>query len=255
MIAVTGASATARQAVFAPIDGGDRVEAVIDRLSGALSLGLIADGEQLPGESELAAALGVATVTLREALSQLRSLGMIETRRGRGGGSFASRPRSFGEARLRKRLKGLGAHELRDLGDLQVAVGGMAAMRAAERASEQHLRHLTSLHEALGSAKTPSERRALDGRFHVELAAAAQSTRLAMLEISLQTEQGDLLWLSSPYDLEQIDAFQRKVVQDHAAILEAISSGDPHRARLALERHIEDGVERLLDLHFLLNES
>lgn len=255
VIAMAGASAAARQAVFAPLDGGDRVEAVIDRLSGALSLGLIADGEQLPGESELAAALGVATVTLREALSQLRSMGMIETRRGRGGGSFASRPRNLGEARLRKRLKGLGAHELRDLGDLQVAIGGMAAMRAAERADGQHLRHLNALHEALASATTPAERRALDGRFHVELAAAAQSTRLAMLEISLQTEQSELLWLSSPYDAHQVDVFQRKVVEDHAAILKAIQAGNPRHARLALERHIEDGVERLLDLHFLLNES
>lgn len=252
---MTATSAVARQAVFAPLDGGDRVEAVIDRLSGALSLGLIADGEQLPGESELAAALGVATVTLREALSQLRSLGMIETRRGRGGGSFASRTRGLGAARMRKRLKSLGAYELRDLGDLQVAVGGMAAMRAAERADESQLRHLEELYGALENAKDQAERRQFDGRFHVELAAAAQSTRLTMMEIALQAEQAELLWLDSPNGVEHDEAFHLQVVEDHAAILAAIRAGDPYEARLLLERHIEDGVERLLDMHFLLNES
>ena len=252
---MAGTSATAKQAVFAPLDGGDRVEAVIERLTGALSLGLIADGEQLPGESELAAALGVATVTLREALSQLRSQGLIETRRGRGGGSFANMSKGFSESRLRKRLKSLGAHELRDLGDLQLAIGGMAAMRAAQRADEQHLRHLEDLVDALESASTPAERRRADGRFHVELAAAAQSARLAMLEMNVQAEQGDLLWIGSNGDEGSIHQFHQKMVAEHREILDAIKAGDAAGARHALERHVEDGVERLLDLHFLLNED
>jgi DNA-binding FadR family transcriptional regulator len=252
---VTGTSTTARQAVFAPLDGGDRVEAVIDRLAGALAIGLIADGEQLPGESELAASLGVATVTLREALSQLRNLGMIETRRGRGGGSFASRQRNLGESRLRKRLKGLGAHELRDLGDLQLAIGGMAAVRAAQRADSQHVAHLEDLVSALETAESPSERRRADGRFHVELAAAAQSVRLATLEMKLQAESGDFLWIQSLHDQGQQDAFLEKVVKEHRAIVKAVQAGNSKQARTLAERHVEDGVERLLDLHFLLHED
>lgn len=246
---------TARRAVFAPLDGGDRVEAVIDRLSGALAIGLIAGGEQFPGESELAASLGVATVTLREALSELRSVGMIETRRGRGGGSFASRPRSLDEARLRRRLKNLGTHELRDLGDLQLAIGGMAARRAAQRADQQHLQHLSDLVDALESADSPAERRRADGRFHVELAAAAQSVRLAMLEMNVQAEHGDLLWIHSPHDQGRLETFHEKVVSEHRAILDAVRSGNAEQARLTVEHHIEDCVERLLDFHFLLTED
>lgn len=252
---MAGASAAARQAVYAPLDGGDRVEAVINRLSGALSLGLIADGEQLPGESELAVALGVATVTLREALSQLRQQGMIHTRRGRGGGSFAAGPRRLEEARLRRRLKSMGAYELRDLGDLQVAVGGMAAMRAADRADEQHLRHLGELHEAFSHATKEAERSQLDGRFHVELAAAAQSRRLTVIEIGLQSQQNGLLWLRAHNDLEHNDVFHRQVARDHAAVIKAIRAGNGAGARRAIERHIEDGVERLIETRFLLNES
>jgi hypothetical protein len=55
---MTPPSTTARIAVFAPLDSGGRVEAVTERLRGAIALGLIGDGEQLPRESELANALG-----------------------------------------------------------------------------------------------------------------------------------------------------------------------------------------------------
>lgn len=74
-----------RRAVFTPVDTLARVDAVVRRLGDAIDLGLLADGEQLPGESDLAAQLGVSTVTLREALMALRQRGLVTTRRGRGG--------------------------------------------------------------------------------------------------------------------------------------------------------------------------
>ena len=64
-------------AVFAPLDDGAvRSDAVVRRLAGAIALGLIADGEQLPPEAELATSLRVAVVTLREALADLRRRGL-----------------------------------------------------------------------------------------------------------------------------------------------------------------------------------
>src|ERR671928_766719 len=90
----------ARRAVFSPVDNRARVDTVVRRIGDAIELGLLADGEQLPGESELAGQLGVSTVTLREALMALRQRGLVTTRRGRGGGSFVSLPDVPGEERL-----------------------------------------------------------------------------------------------------------------------------------------------------------
>ncbi|MEZ5190030.1 MAG: winged helix-turn-helix domain-containing protein [Schumannella sp.] len=83
-------STSASAVVFAPLDGSGRAELVERRLTDAIVLGLLADGERLPSESDMAKRLGVATVTAREALESLRLKGLVETRRGRDGGSFVT---------------------------------------------------------------------------------------------------------------------------------------------------------------------
>jgi GntR family transcriptional repressor for pyruvate dehydrogenase complex len=84
-----------RDVLFGPLDTPGRTEAVINRLRTAVALGVLADGAQLPSEVDLAAQFNVAPGTLREALSALREEGIVETRRGRGGGSFVRVPESL----------------------------------------------------------------------------------------------------------------------------------------------------------------
>ena len=74
---------TARSTAFIRLRQEGRTDEVARRLMEAIDLGMFAEGQQLPSESELALQLGVATVTLREALVVLRQRGLIETRRGR----------------------------------------------------------------------------------------------------------------------------------------------------------------------------
>ena len=70
-------SGDARRAVFAPLDDGAlRSEAVVRRVGSAIALGLLADGEQLPAETDLATMLNASTVTLRAALDGLREVGL-----------------------------------------------------------------------------------------------------------------------------------------------------------------------------------
>src|SRR5437868_11479285 len=147
-------------AVFAPVDDGSgRVEAVVRRLAEAVALGLIADGDQLPAELDLAASLNVSTVTLRAALAELRDRGLVETRRGRGGGTFVRGPADPSAARLRRRLRDLSTAELRELGDYRGAVAGTAARLAAERASAVDVARLPQVHVGLRAATTVAARR------------------------------------------------------------------------------------------------
>ncbi|PXY30488.1 GntR family transcriptional regulator [Prauserella coralliicola] len=235
--------------MFAPLRDGGRVEVVARRISEAIGLGLIADGEQLPSELELAGALAVSTVTLREALALLRQRGLVETRRGRGGGSFVRAPVDASVERLRTVLRETGVHELREIGDHLLAVTATAARLAAERASDDHIARLADLVDQLEAAETVGERRRADGLFHIEIAAAAQSTRLTRQEIDLQGEIGELLWI--PFG-EAIERDQR--VAQHRALIAAIADGDGDLARRLTEENVELAISRLIEFHLQLTQ-
>ncbi|MFB7600822.1 FadR/GntR family transcriptional regulator [Streptomyces sp. NPDC056160] len=237
----------ARAAVFAPVEGRARVDAVVGRIGDAIELGLLADGEQLPGESELAGRLGVSTVTLREALVALRQQGLVTTRRGRGGGSFVSLPELPGGERLRARLSGWSTEELRDLGDHWSALSGTSARLAAERTAPDDLAHLHRSVEELGSAGGAAARSRVYGRFHVELAAAAQSARLTREQVALQREVGALLCL-----VFDDDAYREEVAERQRGVVRAVQDGAGEAARASAERCVRGAAARLIAVRLAL---
>ncbi|OIJ94878.1 GntR family transcriptional regulator [Streptomyces colonosanans] len=237
----------ARQAVFTPLDTRARVETVVRRLGDAIELGLLADGEQLPRESKLAEQLGVSTVTLREALVTLRLQGLVTTRRGRGGGSFVSLPADPAEERIRARLAGWSTEELRDLGDHWAAVSGVAAQLAAQRTEPDDLQQLRRTLVEFATAEEAAKRSRVYGRFHVELAAAAQSARLTREQVALQTEVGALLCL-----VLGDDAYRKEVADRHHSVAAAVQDGAHDAARGLAERCVEESTARLIALRLAL---
>lgn len=236
-----------RPASFMRLRQEGRTEEVARRLVEMVDLGLYAEGEQLPSESELAMQFGVATVTLRDALAELRERGVIETRRGRNGGSFVCSPQHTSEDALLGQLRQMSALELRDLGDEHVAIAGSAARLAAQRSTSDEQARIAQYLDALASATTRQEQRRADARFHIEIAVAAQSVRLTHAETRLQAEIGEWLWLP-------VDGFPGAAVigQEHRAILEAISAGDSNLAGALAEAHVTRGIKRLINLRLSL---
>src|ERR1700749_1005465 len=132
-------------ALIPPLAAAGRADEVVSRVSHAIQLGLLVDGEQLPPETEFAAQLGVSAMTLREALASLRQRGLVQTRRRPTGGTFLRRAASPPVADLRERLRGMTTSSLRDLIDEEFAVSGAAAKLAAARASGADVRRLYTL--------------------------------------------------------------------------------------------------------------
>jgi DNA-binding FadR family transcriptional regulator len=238
---------TARSTAFIRLRQEGRTDEVARRLVEAIELGLFAEGQQLPSESELALQLGVATVTLREALVVLRQRGLIETRRGRNGGSFVCAPVELPEALLLQRLRDMSGPDLRDLGDEQMAISGTAARLAAQRSSREQQARIAQHIESLKQATTRLARHRADARFHIEVAAAAQSLRLTHAEMRLQSEVGELLWMEAAggCDVSVIE-------QEHRAILEALVNGDAVLAGALAEAHVSRGIKRLMALRLEL---
>jgi DNA-binding FadR family transcriptional regulator len=241
----SSALATVRaRTLFAPLDAGGRAGTVARRLTQAITLGLLLDGERLPAESQLAGQFGVSPVTLREALAML--LGLVETRRRRAGGSFIRAPDDPQAVQVEAALRLLSVHELQDIGDHRAAVAGAAAKLAAQRALDGDIATLREHAGRLQAARSRTERRRADARIHVEIAAAAQSPRLTREEMSLWSEVGDLVWL--PVTDDQV----AEVAAEHARLVDSIAGQDPEQARQAAERHVLAETGRLLDLRLRL---
>ncbi|MFI7543614.1 FadR/GntR family transcriptional regulator [Actinoplanes sp. NPDC049599] len=228
-----------RRAVFAPLTQGGRAAAVTRRLRDAIVLGVLGDGEQLPSEVELAEALGVAPVTARESLQTLRELGLVTTRRGRGGGSFVCAPEHPDVVLVRTRLAELSLVDIRDFGDFYTAIAGAAAALAAERAAGEDLDRLREV--GVRRATDPGGSRRAEAQFHLEVAAATQSARLTQEEMRLQAEFGPLLWLSmgSPQGRARSES-------DHRAIVAAIGRGDRARARALTAGHVGRAIDAVV---------
>lgn len=236
-------TATARL-LFAPDEApGARADVVARRLGQAIRLGLLIDGERLPNETQLAAQMGVATVTLREALSTLRERGLVVTRRGRGGGTFVRAP-----ADAREPLRHFGVHELQELGDQRAAISGAAAKLAAERALDEEVRRLEEQVDRLAEATGAGERRRADTLLTIGIAAAAQSSRLTREEARLRAEIGNLA------GLELGDQEHRTIVKERRALITAIRRRRPERARELAERQVLAETQRLIGLRLAMDE-
>jgi GntR family transcriptional repressor for pyruvate dehydrogenase complex len=227
------------RAVFSPVPVRNAFEVTVERLAQSIRLGVVADGLRLPPERELAETFGVSRETLREAIRALRDAGLLESRRGRGGGTFVvapkpRRPRG-GESR-RRVLRG----SLEDTLDLRRVVEPGAAALAAGRtltaADRASLRRY--LDDATGAP--PQRRRLADSRLHMAIAALGGSASVTALVADVQLRVDELLRAIPvlPANIAHSD-------RQHASIVNAILAGQPVRARSEMEEHL-DGTAALL---------
>lgn len=222
-------------------------QAIADRIANSIALGLLAVGERLPPEIELAQQFGVAVATLRKGLAVLRERGIVVTHRGRSGGSFVVKAPFPTRSESEDQLHSISVVELRDLRDELIAVGAATAGLAAQRAWEGSLGRLENLLPAVASAANAADAASADSRFHIEVAVLAQSRRLLSAELRLQSESTPILWAQQSYAQRGAD-----VEHQHREVLAAIASGNRERAANAMAAHISDDVQRVINLKLSL---
>ncbi|UOQ90414.1 GntR family transcriptional regulator [Agromyces endophyticus] len=230
----------AREAVFAQLADAGRAEQVAQRLTDGIVLGVLDPGERLPSEPELARRFGVALITVREGLGILREAGLVETRRGRDGGSFVVHDDAEHRTIITARLRALAQVELSDMAVYFGAILAGVAERAAERASDADAERLTAWLDA-ADFSTAAAARTNQGGFFLELAVLSQSARLVREQIRLQAEFGPLLLLGLGDDHERLEAsaVNRRIVR-------AVAAGRPGKAREAAGALVESLATYLL---------
>lgn len=223
------------------------VESVITRLRTAIDLGFLGDGEMLPKEALLAKELHVTAFTLREALSQLRAEGLVDTKPGRGGGTFVNHTSTLVREKATNSLRQLSAIALRDLSDWKAMLLGESAELAGGRASPSNLARLTQYQQRIATAEDALSACRAHARFDVELAAVAQSVRLSAAALQVYEEFGWLLALAH----EEQD-YTTQCAQMMSDIIERIESGKPEGAASIARTRTRNSFDSLIRLRLQL---
>lgn len=230
--------------VLHPVRGHHAFEACVERLATAIRLGIYPLGTTLPSERDLALRLGVSRATLREAIAALRQAGLVETRRGRGGGTVVTlKPktpaaRAAGRISTSRRLGWLDALDFR-----RIVEPGAAALAAQRTLTEDQRAQLEQALADVAGARGAARHRQADSRLHLTVAALSGSSRTVEAVTEVQSSLHEML-LAIPVLEANIAHSDRQ----HTRIVRAVLAGQPARARRAMEDHCDDTAALLRGL-------
>jgi DNA-binding FadR family transcriptional regulator len=215
-------------------------EQVAGKLAERIAGGEYGVGDRLPSERDLAAVFGVSRPTVREAVIALELDGLVEVKTGSG-------------VYVTARVPSSGSPGATDIGPFELlearkGVEGEAAALAAQRISDVEIDRLEALvsemeHENDHDVVLSED---ADRRFHMAIAEATQNSAIVAIV--------EMLWdvrKRSPQSvrfLEHVRAHGVKpIINEHAAVLEALRARDPVRARAAMRAHLSNVMDGVLE--------
>jgi GntR family transcriptional repressor for pyruvate dehydrogenase complex len=219
---------------FRPLEQPRAHEYVAEQIRRQIALHLIVVGHALPPERELARMFGVARKTVQEAVRLLVADGLIESRRGRGGGNFV-----LGSADGADSIRHL-LDRIRPQGDLveqaltyRLELEPGVAAWAAEVRHGDDLARITAAADRTDSASTDAKFTEYDTEFHLAIAQATQNRFFVEGVEHLRVLLNDVLAA-----LPGSQLWRERTRVEHAAVVVAIELGDRERARQAMRAHV-----------------
>ena len=213
---------------------------IVEQISRMIRTEELPSGEKLPSERDLSAELGIGRQCLREALSVLEVLGLIEVKKGRG--TFIHEDA----------LSILAAQEwnIEEVGDpfalleARKALEPQVAFLAAKRAHPEDLVEMdeiiVEMMEALNRGEHASSQ---DKRLHVVIARASRNPVFHKLMNEIIANMGKRLWLTLKEKSLQVTGRNERYQEEHIKLVEAIRQGNSRQAEKIMIQHLQ-GIEQ-----------
>lgn len=221
----------AHQLKPSPFDG--LTDRVIEVVKSWVFQGVIAPGERMPPERELAALLKVSRSSLRSALKSLEVMGVLEARQG--SGTYVT---ESAEAILRQPadlLMPLRGVSFAELFEARRAMEVESAASAAIRANAEDIEELQSLINRMHRNRShPSAYFATDVAFHQKIAQVSGNAVFAWFNEMVVKVMSDA-WRQRA----QLGDRTRSTFAEHEAIFVAIKGHDARAAREAMWLHLD----------------
>lgn len=214
---------------------------VADALSAEIRTGRLAVGAKLPTEAALVAQFSVSRTVVREAVSRLKSLGLVDSRQGSGvyvkDAGFS--PLNFDAKSTVSRQAVIQMVEVRRA--LEAEVAGLAAQRRTQADIKRIGKAIALLDRAVQAGGDGVDE---DVNYHRVIAEAARNPFLiGTLEYLRQFLHGATR-VTRANEARRAD-FARQVRAEHDKIFHAIEAGDAAAARKAAARHMDNAIGRI----------
>lgn len=213
-----------------PSSRGSATE-IAARLRTEIELGEIRPNDRLPAERELAGRFGISRGTVRKAIEQLASEGMVYTRKG--SGTFVSLVAS---ADIRSSFQLARPLELMDARfAFEPHICRLAVLNAVGTDFDKLDELLTGMEQHAENAEEFAE---LDALFHIKLAESTRNSLLVWIAEQVTLVRGQHQW-TRMRDL----TLEPKIISvynaQHRGIVDAIKLREPEVAANAMKDHLE----------------
>lgn len=211
-----------------------RATQIVAEVREALFEKRLSPGDFLGTEKDLAARFGASRIVARDALRSLEALGIVEIRRGKGGGARIAQgnPRLFAEAlAVQLELTGVAVAEIMDA---QRAVETLAAELAAQNATAADVARLRQLLAEAEAATGDLDRfTRLSRDFHLAVADASHNRVLAVQLVSLE----HVSWPRR--NVTATARLARHILEIHTRLADLIELRDAAAARALMDDHVK----------------
>jgi DNA-binding FadR family transcriptional regulator len=224
--------------VFEPVRTRHTFEEAAEQIAEKVRSGLLRQGDKLPSERDLAVQMQISRPTLREAARVLVDAGVVEVRRGPGGGMFVRSdvvPLELVRERSSVRLSEVAAVlEARRL--IEPGVAQLAAQRATPEDLQALERSIEAMREicARGYGAEDEDRfLQLDMQFHLAIARASANPTIEGLMRTLFRE------LEIARDMAMhLPLVPEWTIHIHERTVEALVGGDPEHLAEVMDEHL-----------------
>ena len=226
-------------------------EEIIEQIRILVTEGHLQPGDRLPSERDLAGRLNVSRASVREALSALEMIGLLEIRSGEG--TFIKKIDIDSVVTPLTWVLSMEKDTVLELLEVRKMIEGQAVALATRRAKPEDLRELEdALHAMYVDLQTGQLGEDADHRFHYAIAKASQNKILLRLMNAMSDTMHQTLKASRIRLYEGQDAPER-LLREHSLVFDAILKQDSERARRVMLDHL-DGVEDRLLRYYSMNK-
>jgi len=224
--------------MFATARQNKTTEIIIGQIRTAILEGRLKPGDRLPPEKQLGEQFQVSKQTLRESMRALEHMGLIEVRKGVGGGAFIVEVDEQVAARSLANYLYFKNLTIENLSELRRIMEPYAAAQAAECISEADLTLLQQINAATRDSLTAenwSQVSRDEIAFHRLIARQTKNPILILILDFVETLLEDFKKILKPNA-----GFMRSVLEAHEGIYAAIAAGNGQLASERMRSHVVD---------------